>query len=85
MARRFSIQHVAMTPPGWEVRSVKAGAHRVRVAFPPGQDTNDDGIPVQVLHPRGEDPVCHKNPTELLLMGANPRPARDFRCAQKER
>jgi hypothetical protein len=71
MARRFSVQHVAVTPVGWDVQTVKAGEHRVRVAFPPGQPTKE-GIPVQVLHPHGENPVCHKNPSELLLLGANP-------------
>jgi hypothetical protein len=69
MPRRFSIQHVAIAPAGWDVQTVKAGSHRVCVAFPPGQG---DGIPVQVLHPRSENPVCCKNPSELLLMGANP-------------
>jgi hypothetical protein len=73
MARRgFSIRHVAITPTGWDVRTVEAGAHRVRVAFPPGQGAKDFGIPVQVLHPRSENPVCSKNPAELLIMGANP-------------
>ena len=79
MARRFSIQHVAMTPAGWEVRSVKAGAHRVRVAFPPGQSTEECGILVQVLHPRSENRVCRKNPAELLMMGANPLRGRGSR------
>jgi hypothetical protein len=73
MSRRFSVQHVAMPPAGWEVRNVKAGTHRVRVAFPPGQGTEGDlGVPVQLLHPRNENPVCCKNPAELLVMGANP-------------
>jgi hypothetical protein len=69
MAREFSIQYVAIAPAGWNVQTVEAGAHRVRVAFPPDQG---DGIPVQVLHPRSENPICCKNPSELLLMGANP-------------
>jgi hypothetical protein len=71
MARKFSIRHVAVTPAGWEVQTVKAGTHLVRVAFPPGQRKEDFGIPVQVLHPLHENPICQKNPTELLLMGAN--------------
>jgi hypothetical protein len=69
MSRKFSIQHVAIAPADWEVQTVKAGAHRVRVAFPPGQGS---GVPVQVLHPRSENPLCHKNPAELLLIGTNP-------------
>lgn len=72
MARSFSIQHVAKTPPGWRVRTVIAGKHRVRVAFPPGSRKKGDGIPVEILHPRNENPVCLRNPGELLLMGANP-------------
>jgi hypothetical protein len=72
----FSIQHVATTPAGWHVRTVKAGAHRVRVAFPPGRRRKGSGIPVEVLHPRNENPVCYKNPAELLLMGANPFPGK---------
>lgn len=77
MAKGFSIQHVAATPPGWRVRTVKAGAHRVRVAFPPGRSAKGSGIPVEVLHPRNENPHgCLKNPSELLLMGANPLPGK---------
>src|SRR5690348_9526605 len=72
MAKGFSIQHVATVPSGWHVRTVKAGAHRVRVAFPPGRRKKGSGIPVEVLHPRAENPLCYKNPAELLLMGANP-------------
>lgn len=72
MAKGFSIQHLASTPHGWHVRTVKAGAHRVRVAFPPGRRKKGSGIPVEVLHPRGENSACFKNPAELLLMGANP-------------
>jgi hypothetical protein len=69
---RYSIQHIATTPSGWHVRTVRAGAHRVRVAFPPGRRHKGSGIPIEVLHPRGENPHCLRNPAELLLMGANP-------------
>lgn len=72
MPKGFSIQHVASTPAGWHVRTVKAGAHRVRVAFPPGRKHKGSGIPVEVLHPRNENPLCIKNPAELIMMGANP-------------
>jgi hypothetical protein len=72
MAKGFSIQHVASTPSGWHVRTVKAGGHRVRVAFPPGRRAKGSGITVEVLHPRNENPLCFKNPAELLLMGGNP-------------
>lgn len=77
MARGFSIQHIATTPAGWHVRTVKAGHHRVRVAFPPGRRAKGSGIPVEVLHPRNENPLCFKNPAELLLMGGNPLPPQE--------
>lgn len=74
MAGRFTTQDVARVPAGWKVRTVKAGAHRVRVAFPPGRRQKGSGEVVQVLHPRRENPGCTamKNPAELVLMGANP-------------
>ena len=81
----FSIQHVASTPSGWHVRTVKAGAHLVRVAFPPGRRAKGSGIPVEVLHPRHENPVCYKNPAELLLMGANPFPGKKATRERAER
>jgi hypothetical protein len=86
MAKGFSIQHIATTPAGWHVRTVKAGGHRVRVAFPPGRRAKGSGITVEVLHPRNENPTCgfhngaaHRcdNPAELLLMGANPLSQRE--------
>lgn len=79
MAGRFTTQDVARVPAGWKVRTVKAGAHRVRVAFPPGRRQKGSGEVVQVLHPRGENPGCTamKNPAELVLMGANPMDAFD--------
>jgi hypothetical protein len=72
LPKGFSIQRVATAPAGWLVRTVKAGGHRVRVAFPPGRRAKGSGITVEVLHPRNENPLCIKNPAELLLMGGNP-------------
>jgi len=72
MAREFQITHVAPTPRGWKVRTVIAGEHRVRVAFPPGRREKGSGVPVEVLHPRSENPICCKNPAELVLLGGNP-------------
>jgi hypothetical protein len=63
---------VATVPHGWKVRTVQAGEHRVRVAFPPGRREKGSGIPVEVLHPRNENPCTVNNPAELVLMGANP-------------
>lgn len=58
----------------------------MRVAFPPGRRHKGSGIPVEVLHPRGENPVCYKNPAELLLMGANPTGSkRELQRAARER
>lgn len=71
---RFVHQEVQAVPAGFKVRTVKAGKHQVRVAFPPGPRRKGSGIVVGVLHPRGENPcpVAQKNPAELLLMGGNP-------------
>ena len=71
---KYHHQDVSAVPSGWKVRTVKAGAHRVRVAFPPGRRQTGSGQVVSVLHPKGENPTCSamKNPAELLLMGANP-------------
>jgi hypothetical protein len=71
---RFVHQEVEPVPAGFHVRTVRAGSHQVRVAFPPGPRKKGSGIVVGVLHPRGENPcpVAQKNPSELLLMGANP-------------
>ncbi|MGA7794291.1 MAG: hypothetical protein WCA19_14755 [Candidatus Acidiferrales bacterium] len=71
---RFRHQEVRSVPAGYKVRTVRAGAHQVRVAFPPGARRKGDGIVVGILHPKNENPcpVARKNPAELLLMGANP-------------
>jgi hypothetical protein len=71
-ARRYRTQHVATTPAGWHVRTVRSGDHLVRVAFPPGRRHRGEGQTVEVLHPVQENPCRVKNPAELLLMGANP-------------
>ena len=73
-ARQFETQHVSTVPPGYHVRTVKAGTHEIRVAFPPGSRKKGSGKVVEVLHPRGENPGCaaRSNPLELVVMGANP-------------
>jgi hypothetical protein len=75
----YETQHVATVPPGWQVRTVRARSHEVRIAFPPGARKRGSGRVVEVLHPRGENPVCNarKNPMELLVMGANPLRAKN--------
>jgi len=71
---RFRHQEVRSVPSGFKVRTVRAGTHQVRVAFPPGPRREGSGIVVGILHPKHENPcpVAMKNPAELLLMGANP-------------
>lgn len=80
MAGGYTHQDIRGVPPGWKVRTVKAREHRVRVAFPPGRSKKGSGVVVAVLHPKTENPnTCvtrQKNPTELLLMGANPFPGK---------
>jgi hypothetical protein len=74
MAGRFRHEDREAVPKGWKVRTVKAGAHRVRVAFPPGRKQKGSGRLVSVLHPIGENPcgLRSSNPAELMIMGANP-------------
>jgi hypothetical protein len=70
MAANYRIELVRATPAGWNVRTVKSGVHRVRVAFPPGKREKGSGVVVEILHPRVEN-HC-KNPAELVLIGGNP-------------
>ncbi len=74
MASRFRHEDREAVPSGWKVRTVKAGAHRVRVAFPPGRKVKGAGRLVSILHPVGENPCALRstNPAELMVMGANP-------------
>jgi hypothetical protein len=74
---KYHREEVRSVPPGYHIRTVKAGDHRVLVAFPPGPRKTGSGVVVEVLHPRGENPGCLKryaNPAELILMGGNPMP-----------
>ncbi len=74
MSSRFRHEDREAVPKGWKVRTVKAGKHRVRVAFPPGRRQKGSGRLVSVLHPVGENPceLRSSNPAELMVMGANP-------------
>jgi hypothetical protein len=96
VSARFRREDVASVPGGWKVRTVKAGAHRVRVAFPPGRKQKGSGRLVSVLHPTsGSNPCANpcnlraSNPAELLVMSANNPPrrrnaeARQMRAADK--
>lgn len=74
MAGRYRHEDREAVPRGWKVRTVKAGKHRVRVAFPPGRREKGSGRLVSILHPIGENPceLRSTNPAELMVMGANP-------------
>jgi hypothetical protein len=83
VSARYRHEDVAAVPSGWKVRTVKAGAHRVRVAFPPGRKHKGSGRLVSVLHPTfGSNPCANpcslraSNPAELLVMSANHPPRR---------
>jgi hypothetical protein len=81
MASRFRHEDVASVPGGWKVRTVHAGSHRVRVAFPPGRKQVGSGRLVSILHPiAGANPCLNPctlrstNPAELMVMSANNPP-----------
>lgn len=78
---RYRIEHVRIVPAGWHVRTVRSGAHQVRVAFPPGARTRGAGQVVEVLHPRGDNP-CRFNPAELVILG-NPARSEKLRAARE--
>lgn len=73
MVRKYVHEDVAAVPHGWQVRTVRQGAHRVRVAFPPGPRHSGSGRLISILHPRRENNPCNMrylvNPAELLIMG----------------
>jgi hypothetical protein len=74
---RFRHEDVSAVPKGWRVRTVGHRDHRVRVAFPPGRRQKGSGVLVSILHPSRENPaeacqVKNSNPSELVILGANP-------------
>lgn len=73
--KRYIRQSVMKAPNGLRVRSIKRGAHVLRVAFPKGARTGEGKL-VSIIHPRTENPhLCkmRKNPgLELVVLGANP-------------
>ena len=92
MSARFRHEDVASVPSGWKVRTVTAGSHRVRVAFPPGRRHKGSGRLVSVLHPlAGKNPCANPcalrsaNPAELMVMSANNPPRRRSEEAKKQR
>jgi hypothetical protein len=92
MSARFRHEDVSAVPSGWKVRTVKAGSHRVRVAFPPGRKQKGSGRLVSVLHPTsGSNPCANPcslraaNPAELMVMSANHPPRRRNAEAKQQR
>ena len=92
MSARFRHEDVSAVPSGWKVRTVKAGSHRVRVAFPPGRKQKGSGRLVSVLHPTsGSNPCANpcslraSNPAELMVMSANHPPRRRNAETKKEK
>lgn len=69
----FRTQEISQTPRGWHVRTVRAGEHQVRIAFPPGSRHRGAGRVVEILHPKEnpscEDGSCAANPAELVILG----------------
>jgi hypothetical protein len=72
MAGNFRIEHVSTVPHGYKVRTVRRAGHQVRIAFPPGRRVKGSGTLVEVLHPVHENPCRLPNPSELVVMMANP-------------
>jgi len=92
MPERFRHEDVASVPGGWKVRTVVAGSHRVRVAFPPGRKVKGSGRLVSILHPLvGSNPCANPcnlrstNPSELMVMSANNPPRRRNAEAKQQR
>lgn len=75
MAGNYHVEHVAEVPAGFHVRTVTRKGHLVRIAFPPGRRRKGSGKLVEVLHPVRDNPCRLPNPSELVVMMANPSPA----------
>jgi hypothetical protein len=78
MAGRFKHEEFSRVLPGEKVRTVTKDGHRVRIAFPRGPRRTGSGRLIEVLHPVQDNPCRLPNPTELVVMMANPTPA--FQC-----
>lgn len=79
--KRYIRQSVMKAPNGMRVRSLRRGAHVLRVAFPKGAKKGATGNLVSIIHPHRENPnLCkmRKNPgLELVVLGANPSKKRN--------
>jgi hypothetical protein len=57
--RKFRHQEVSVPGPGTKVRTVRAGAHEIKIAFPKGARKRGSGKIVSILHPATEkNPSC---------------------------
>jgi hypothetical protein len=78
MAGRFKHEEFSRVIPGEKVRTVTKDGHRVRIAFPRGPRRTGSGRLIEVLHPLRESNPCRlPNPSELVVMLANPTPLAD--------
>ena len=56
---KFRHQDIAVPPAGTKVRTIHAGKHELRIAFPKGARKKGSGTLVSILHPRSEkNPSC---------------------------
>ncbi len=56
---QFRHQEIAVPPAGTKVRTIHAGKHELRIAFPKGARKKGSGTLVSILHPRSEkNPSC---------------------------
>jgi len=82
----YRTQDVAPVPAGWRVRTVAAGEHLARIAFPPGARRTGAGKVVQILHPQAnpacQEGSCVSNPAELVILG-NPSQREQQRAARE--
>src|SRR5258708_15690101 len=72
MADRFRVEHFSSVRGGEKVRSVRRKGHVARIAFPRGHRVKGSGRLIEVLHPIHENPCRLPNPSELVVMMANP-------------
>ena len=70
MAGNYKIEHLEKAPRGWKIRTAMSGAHRVRIAFPPGARRKGSGRAVEILHPQGENPACAMNRSSAQSIAA---------------
>lgn len=77
---QFKHEEIAPVPRGYKVRTVRRGAHEIRIAVPPGPRRRGAGVLVEILHPAGENPSCRfanlvgerpKNPSSVYGMAVS--------------